>query len=38
METAYRVYVLENPTGRYYIGLSDDVESRLEQHNAGESK
>jgi len=38
METTYRVYVLENPAGRHYIGLSEDVVARLAQHNAGESK
>ena len=34
----YRVYVLQNEAGRFYIGLSDDVPRRLEQHNAGVSK
>jgi predicted GIY-YIG superfamily endonuclease len=34
----YRVYVLRNPDGRHYIGLSEDVAKRLVQHNAGESK
>jgi putative endonuclease len=38
MDTAYRVYVLENPTGRHYIGLSENVAKRLTQHNMGESK
>jgi predicted GIY-YIG superfamily endonuclease len=38
MEKAYRVYVLENELGKYYIGLSKDVERRLEQHNTGQSK
>jgi putative endonuclease len=37
MDTAYRVYVLENPSGRHYIGMSENVTSRLAQHNAGES-
>jgi len=31
----YQVYVLQNPSGRFYIGLSDDVSRRLLQHNAG---
>lgn len=34
----YRVYLIENPTGRTYIGLSDDVERRVRDHNAGLSK
>ena len=34
----YRVYVIRNSEGRLYIGLSEDVAHRLEQHNAGESK
>ena len=38
MDSAYRVYILENPSGRHYIGLSENVALRLTQHNAGESK
>ena len=34
----YRVYVLQNEAGRFYIGLSDDVDRRLEQHHQGVSK
>ena len=34
----YTVYVLQNPSGRLYIGLSADVEDRIRQHNAGISK
>ncbi|HEY8994289.1 MAG TPA: GIY-YIG nuclease family protein [Lacunisphaera sp.] len=34
----YRVYILRNPSGRYYIGLSANVPLRLEQHNEGISK
>ncbi len=34
----YQVYVLRNPHGDYYIGLSKDPASRLAQHNAGESR
>jgi len=34
----YRVYILRNPSGRSYIGLSRDVHIRLAQHNAGDSK
>jgi predicted GIY-YIG superfamily endonuclease len=31
----YQVYVLRNPEGRFYIGLSQDVSERLTQHNSG---
>ena len=34
----YQVYVLQNPAKRCYIGLSQDVALRLEQHNDGVSK
>lgn len=35
----YYVYSLqsENEPNRYYIGLTTDIESRLEEHNAGKS-
>ncbi len=33
----YRVYILRNPLGRHYIGLSDDVSRRVQQHNDGVS-
>ena len=33
----YRVYVIENPQGRKYIGLSEDVQVRLNDHNSGVS-
>ena len=35
---AYRVYVIQNREGIFYIGLSDDVGRRVEQHNAGQSR
>jgi putative endonuclease len=38
MAAAYRVYILQNPEGRFYIGLTDDVARRLQQHNDGESQ
>jgi len=34
----YQIYVLENETGKRYIGLSEDIEKRLVQHNSSESK
>jgi putative endonuclease len=34
----YRVYVIENSEGRRYIGLSEDVRHRLEDHNSGVSR
>ncbi len=34
----YRVYVIQNPVGRFYIGISENVEVRLAQHNEGVSK
>ena len=33
----YRVYILRNPSGRHYIGLTDDVPRRVRQHNRGVS-
>jgi predicted GIY-YIG superfamily endonuclease len=34
----YRVYLIVNAADRRYIGLSDDVERRVRDHNAGMSK
>jgi putative endonuclease len=34
----YRVYVIQNRQGRFYIGLSDDVDRRIDQHNRGDSR
>ncbi len=34
----YRVYLLRNPTGIRYIGLSGDVVRRVQQHNVGVSR
>ena len=36
--TVYQVYVITNPAGKFYIGLSENVSKRLEQHNQGISK
>jgi len=38
IEIEYRVYVLRNPEGRRYVGITNDVERRLTQHNQGVSK
>ena len=35
---AYRVYVIRNRVGKFYIGLSDDIDGRINQHNVGHSK
>ncbi|PYK39493.1 MAG: hypothetical protein DME49_03805 [Verrucomicrobia bacterium] len=38
MVSAYRVYVLRSPARKFYIGVSDGVERRLQQHNADQSQ
>ena len=35
MAATYRVYVLQNIRGSFYIGFSGNVPARVEQHNAG---
>ena len=35
---AYRVYVIQNRERKFYIGVSDDIARRLEQHNTGQSR
>jgi putative endonuclease len=37
MAAAYRVYVLQNREERFYIGLTDDLPRRVDQHNSGMS-
>ena len=34
----YRVHVLQSREGRFYVGLSDDIEKRRVQHNSGGSR
>ena len=34
----YRVYAIQNRAGKFYIGLSDDVDRRIDQHNIGDSR
>jgi predicted GIY-YIG superfamily endonuclease len=38
MMLAYRVYVLQNPAGKFYVGVSAGVDRRLAEHNAGRSR
>jgi len=38
MPATYRVYVLQNRSSKFYIGVSDDVARRIEQHNVGVSR
>ncbi|MHA3770765.1 GIY-YIG nuclease family protein [Verrucomicrobiota bacterium sgz303538] len=38
MEIEYQVYVVQNPQGRFYIGISENVSVRVAQHNEGVSK
>jgi putative endonuclease len=33
-----QVYVIRNTAGKFYIGLSENVQIRLRQHNQGVSK
>jgi putative endonuclease len=35
MPAPYRVYVLQNSKGTFYIGFSKNVDVRVQQHNAG---
>ncbi len=34
----YSVYVSQSKNGRYYIGITEDINKRLKQHNTGISK
>ena len=34
----YWVYVLQNPLGKFYVGLTSNLVIRLQQHNSGVSK
>jgi putative endonuclease len=38
MAAPYRVYVLQNRYGKFYIGMTADVANRLAEHNAGRSR
>ncbi|MGA2683485.1 MAG: GIY-YIG nuclease family protein [Verrucomicrobiota bacterium] len=34
----YQVYVIENAAGKFYIGLRENIQIRLRQHNQGVSQ
>jgi predicted GIY-YIG superfamily endonuclease len=38
MSGSYRVYVLQNRARQFYIGLTDDLPRRIDQHNSDTSK
>jgi len=38
MPAVYRVYVLQNREGRFYVGLSDDLLRRVREYNDGQSQ
>jgi predicted GIY-YIG superfamily endonuclease len=35
---AYRVYVIQDPRAGFYIGFSENIDIRVQQHNAGMSR
>jgi putative endonuclease len=35
---AYRVYVIKNRQGKFYIGFSENIDIRVQQHNTGMSR
>jgi putative endonuclease len=34
----YYLYIIESDNGRHYIGITENIEKRLESHNLGLSK
>lgn len=34
----HQIYVIKNSEGRFYIGLSENVSVRVQQHNEGKSR
>lgn len=36
--STFHAYILQNPAGRFYIGHTDDLDRRLNQHNDSEGK
>lgn len=32
--TLFKVYILENPAGKFYIGQTENLDSRLDSHNS----
>ena len=37
-ETTYSLYIVECADGTYYIGITTDLERRIEEHNTDEKK
>ena len=37
-DTPYYVYVIRNPHGQLYIGSTDDLDRRIQQHQQGEAR
>ena len=37
-ETTYYVYVLRNAHGQLYVGSTDDLDRRVQQHQQGETR
>ncbi len=35
---AYTVYVLQSEEGHTYVGITNDLEGRLKEHNSGQSR
>ena len=38
VDARFQVYVIRNDEGRQYIGVTDDIARRLDQHNQGVSR
>ena len=39
VEVKYSVYILESrKTGKYYVGQTNDLQFRIDQHNSGKNK
>jgi len=34
----YSTYIIQNPVGKFYIGQTNNLEKRINQHNAGKSR
>ena len=38
MEKPYYLYIIQSECGHYYVGISEEIEYRINQHNEGVSK